>query len=119
MSSRQHHFAPNTKMSMTKAGDKGPQGNAGRAYSTLGQWQRLCLVMKCGGVTTFQVLSAIRDAVDLLLACVHGEMFPRDGGMSTQKFLLVSCIAPRKTALGQGNLTAGRSESMNESTVAP
>lgn len=102
-------------MSMKNAGDRGPQGNAGRAYSTLGQGQRLCLVMKCGDFTAFQVLSAITDAVDLL----HGEMFPRDGVILMQKFFLVSWIVPRKTALGQGNLTAGISESMDESTVAP
>lgn len=64
---RQHNFSPNRyKWTVTKAVDKGPQVNAVRVYSTLGQWQRLCLVMKCGDVTAFQVLSAITDVVDLL-----------------------------------------------------
>lgn len=38
--------------------------------------------MKHGDVTTFQVLTAIMDAVDLLLGHVHREMFPIAGDIS-------------------------------------
>lgn len=81
---------------------------------------RLCLVMKHRDVTTFQVLSVIMEAVDLLLGHVHGGNVSH--GWRGFHVEIPSCLthcAKENTTLGQGNLTVERSESMSESTVSP
>lgn len=63
--------------------------------------------MKCGLVTTFQVLTAIMDAVDLLLGHVVRDFHVK----------IPSCLMPRakeNRMLEQGNLTVERNKSMNE-----